>query len=314
MPSMANTLIWIPKRLVEIPLVNLAARSPGEFAQYCESDYASRIAHAAGQVIASGARIVMLTGPSASGKTTSAMKLAEELGRRGHRGTVVSLDNFFRNIEEYPRLPDGRVDYESVEALDVPAIHAALKSLAEHGEADIPDFDFRSAQRRRGTLHIDARGGVVIVEGIHALNPRLTCALPQRSVYKIYAGLREEYSLGGARYLPTRDVRLARRMVRDIRFRGHSVEKTLGMWPDVCNGEDKYIKVFKNQADLLLDTSFTYELCVLAPFVRELGDEVEPDSEYAPVLRALCGKYAKCEALPASLIPETSMLREFIGN
>lgn len=314
MTSMANTLIWIPKRLVEIPLVNLAAKRPEEFAKYCEDDYAARVAHAADEVIASGAKIVMLTGPSASGKTTSAMKLAEELVRRGRSGTVVSLDNFFRNIDEYPKLPDGRIDYESVEALDVPAIHTALTSLAERGEADIPDFDFRLAQRRRGTLHINTHGGVVIVEGIHALNPRLTCVLPHRSVYRIYAGLREEYSLGGARYLPTRDVRLARRMVRDIRFRGHSVEKTLGMWPDVCNGEDKYIKVFKNQADLLLDTSFTYELCVLAPFVRELGESVDPGSEYAPVLRALCGKYAKCEALPASLIPETSMLREFIGT
>lgn len=311
---MANSLIWIPKRLVEIPLVNLAAKQPEEFARYCEDDYAARVAHAADEIMKSGARIVMLTGPSASGKTTSALKLTEELSRRGSGGTVVSLDNFFRSIEEYPRLPDGRIDYESVEALDVPAIHAALKSLAESGEADIPDFDFRLAQRRRGTLHINAGGGVVIVEGIHALNPRLTCVLPQKSVYKIYAGLREEYSLGGARYLPTRDVRLARRMVRDIRFRGHSVEKTLGMWPDVCAGEDKYIKVFKNQADLLLDTSFTYELCVLAPFVRELGGAVPSDSEYAPVLDALCAKYARCDALPASLIPEQSMLREFIGT
>ena len=151
------------------------------------------------------------------------------------------------------------------------------------------------------------------MEGIHALNPRLTCVLPEKSVYKIYAGLREEYSQDGARFLPTRDVRLARRMVRDIRFRGHSVEKTLGMWPDVCAGEDKYIKVFKNQADLLLDTSFTYELCVLAPFVHELRGAVAPDSEYAPVLEALCAKYDACASLPASLIPEDSMLREFIG-
>ena len=313
MTSMANTLIWIPKRLVEISLVNLAAQSPEQFAALCESDYVRRVEHAADSVLESGARIVMLTGPSASGKTTSAHKLADALRRKGSYGTVVSLDNFFKDLEDYPRLPDGRIDYENVEALDVEAIHAALLSLVRTGQADIPDFDFCSEQRRRGTVRIDARGGIVIVEGIHALNPRLTCVLPEKSVYKIYAGLREEYSQDGARFLPTRDVRLARRMVRDIRFRGHSVEKTLGMWPDVCAGEDKYIKVFKNQADLLLDTSFTYELCVLAPFVHELRGAVAPDSEYAPVLEALCAKYDACASLPASLIPEDSMLREFIG-
>ena len=310
---MANTLIWIPKRLVEIPLVRIAANSAEEFAAYCESDYAARVGHAADCVLASGAEIVMLTGPSASGKTTSAHKLADALAQRGHGGTVVSLDNFFKDLDEYPRLPDGRVDYESVDALDIQEIHAALLSLVEHGEAEIPDFDFRSEKRRVGTLRIETKGRIVIVEGIHALNPKLTCVLPAGSVYKIYAGLREEYSMNGARFLPTRDIRLARRMVRDIRFRGHSVEKTLGMWPDVCNGEDKYIKIFKNQADLLLDTSFSYEICVLAPFVRELRGAVGPDNEFAPVLDALCRKYDKCGSLPDTLIPEDSMLREFIG-
>ena len=152
-----------------------------------------------------------------------------------------------------------------------------------------------------------------LIEGIHALNPRLTALLPEGSAFKIYAGMREEYSRDGQRILPTRDVRLARRMVRDHKFRGHSLEKTFSMWPAVCEGEDKNIKVFKPEADLLLDTSFSYEVCCLAPFVTALRGELAPGMPYAAQLESLCSRFALCMPLPEQSIPRTSMLREFIG-
>ena len=152
-----------------------------------------------------------------------------------------------------------------------------------------------------------------LIEGIHALNPRLTALLPEGSAFKIYAGMREEYSRDGQRILPTRDVRLARRMVRDHKFRGHSLEKTFSMWPAVCEGEDKNIKVFKPEADLLLDTSFSYEVCCLAPFVTALRGELAPGTPYAAQLESLCSRFALCMPLPEQSIPRTSMLREFIG-
>lgn len=310
---MANGLIWIPKRLVELGLLNVAASTPQRFVEYCENDYAARVRHAAGQVLQSGARVVMLTGPSSSGKTTTAHKLAGALRAAGVESAVVSLDNFFKNVQDYPRLPDGRPDYESVDALDIPAILRALASLIETGRAAIPDFDFNREQRVRGTLEVCVGRGVAVVEGIHALNPRLVAGLPAGSVYKVYAGLREEYSHGGQRILPTRDVRLARRMVRDHKFRGHSLEKTFSMWPAVCEGEDKNIKVFKPEADLLLDTSFSYEVCCLAPFVTALRGELAPGTPYAAQLESLCSRFALCMPLPEQSIPRTSMLREFIG-
>ncbi len=306
-------MIWIPKRLTEIGLLNVAACSAQGFVDYCEQDYAARIEHAAQAIQESGAHIVMLTGPSASGKTTTAHKLAECIRSHGRASAVVSLDNFFKDVSEYPKLPDGSPDYESVDALDIRGINRCLLELLNTGGTEIPDFDFCREQRRCGVIPVQVGDGVVIVEGIHALNPRLTALLPQGSAFKIYAGLREEYSCGGKRVLPTRDIRLARRMVRDHKFRGHSLEKTFEMWPGVCAGEDKNIRVFKQEAHLLLDTSFSYEPCTLAPFVLEMRQTLAPDALYAPQLEDLCSRFALCTPLPQQLIPKTSMLREFIG-
>ena len=206
---MPNTLIWIPKRLVELGLVNVAARSPEAFIDYCEQDYAARVEHAAACVRESGAHVVMLTGPSASGKTTTAHKLADCIAAHGRRSAVVSLDNFYKDLKDYPRLPDGSVDYESVDALDISAINRCLLELIRTGRTQIPDFDFCGERRRHGVIPVEVGDGVVVIEGIHALNPRLTALLPEGSAFKIYAGMREEYSRDGQRILPTRDVRLA---------------------------------------------------------------------------------------------------------
>lgn len=311
---MGNTLIWIPKRLVELDLLSVAALSPQAFVDYCEEDYRARIRSAAQSVLESGAKVVMLTGPSSSGKTTTAYKLAQQLQTQGVQAAVVSLDNFFKNIDEYPLLPDGTPDYESVDALNLQEINRCLLELSRVGCTEIPDFDFCREQRRMGHVPVQIGSGIAIVEGIHALNPRLTALLPPKSVYKIYAGLREEYSTDGQRSLPTRDVRLARRMVRDYQFRGHSVEKTMSMWPAVCEGEDKNIKVFKPEADLLLDTSFSYEVCCLAPLVCAHRNALPEQSAYVQRLHNLCDVFGRCHTIPLSMVPKDSMLREFLGT
>lgn len=305
--------IWIPKRLVETSLINTAAESARSFVSHCEIEYESRVYAAAGEVLASGCHVVMLTGPSASGKTTSAHKLAAALTQRGCPAQVVSLDNFYLNLNEYPRLPDGTKDYENITALDVPAIHAVLGQLLTRGSAELPLFDFATETRKAETEQIDLQGGACIVEGIHALNPMLTAPLPRDKVYKIYAGLREEYSHKGQRVLPTRDIRLARRMVRDYKFRGHSLEKTLGMWGSVCAGEDRFIKPFKVEADLLLDTSFSYEPCLLAGQIAPLAGQLPEGDRLAETLNSLAGRFALCDPLPLDLVPADSMLREFMG-
>ncbi len=303
---------WIPKRLVEVGLVNTAAEMAESFVRHCEIGYEARIMAAAKETVGSGCRVVMLTGPSASGKTTTALKLQKTLQVYGKNAVTISLDDFYKNIDIYPRLADGSKDYESVDALDIEEIHRCLLSLLENGCCDLPQFDFEKEERKAERKHLCLGDGVVFVEGIHALNPRLTSVLPQDSVFKIYAGLREEYSHGGQRFLPTRDVRLARRLVRDSKFRGHSIEKTMSLWPRVCEGEDLYIKSFKSHADLLVDTSFSYEICVLAPFIERLKDTME-DTTYGRQLNSLADRFSHCHVLSDKYVPKDSMLREFLG-
>lgn len=304
--------IWIPKRLVEVGLINTAAAHPETFINHCEIEYESRIIACAAESRGGDSKIIMLTGPSASGKTTTANKIAAALQRSGTHAVVVSLDNFYKDIHEYPRLPDGSKDYENIHALDIEEIHRCLLELIQKGKAEFPEFDFHTELRKSQRQLVELQGGVLIVEGIHALNPLLTSVLPQGSVYKIYAGLREEYSHGGQRFLPTRDIRLARRMVRDSIFRGHSLEKTIQMWPLVCEGEDLFIKSFKPYADQLLDTSFSYEIGVLAPFMLRMQGSLE-GSPFHEHLEELIRRFSYCTPLDKELIPPHSMLREFIG-
>lgn len=305
--------IWIPKRLVETSLVNTAAESAVSFIRHCELEYESRIFAAAGEVIASGSKIVMLTGPSASGKTTTANKIAQAIEMRGSKAKVVSLDDFYKNLDEYPRLPDGTKDYENVTALDIDEIHRCLNELVETGRTELPVFDFKTESRLEQRQPMELDNGICVVEGIHALNPLLTEGLPTGSYYRIYAGLREEYSYKGQRILSTREIRLARRMVRDHNFRGHSPEKTLAMWNQVCAGEDQYIKVFKKFADLLVDTSFSYEICVLAAMIEPMAGLLPETNPQCERLNELVGKFSACNHLALDMVPQESMLREFYG-
>ena len=158
------------KRFVSRDLVALAARRPQELAALSEAHYHDQIESIADEVLAAGQRIVMLTGPSAAGKTTSAHKIADAIAACGHRSQVISLDDFYIGEGKYPKNPDGSDDYESLEALDLERLHACLKALYKTGVCDAPVFDF-TIQRPSGTQRIDARDGVVIIEGLHALNP-----------------------------------------------------------------------------------------------------------------------------------------------
>ena len=195
--------IWVPKRLVEIDLYNVAARSPQALADLSEQSYAQRVDYAAQKVQLSGAKIVMLTGPSASGKTTSAHCIARALQQQGTPAQVISLDNFFKGAQYYPRLPDGTLDYENPDTLDLPLIKQCLRELSETGKTVLPIYDFATESRSSETETLDLEGGVCIVEGIHALNPELTGLVKGDDVYRIYAGLREEYCIDGRRHQHT---------------------------------------------------------------------------------------------------------------
>mgnify|MGYP002663886424 CR=1 FL=1 len=295
--------IWVPKRLVEVGLYNVAARSPQELAALSEQSYRDRVKYAAEKVRLSGTKIVMLTGPSASGKTTSAHKLAEELIRQGTYAHVVSLDNFFRGAEFYPRLPDGTLDYENPDTMDLPLVRQCLHELSETGRTTLPIYDFANERRSDETEAVDLQGGVCIVEGIHALNPELTGLVPAEDVYRIYAGLREEYAIDGLRVINTQDIRLCRRTLRDAAARGRSPAKTLAMWDRVLDGETRYIKGFKTTADFLLDTSFTYELGLIAKLLRKVCQRFTLEGHNAELWDETARRFEHVAPVELDLIP-----------
>ena len=306
--------IWVPKRLVEVDLYNVAARSPQALAQLSENSYARRVQYAAQKVRGSGAKIVMLTGPSASGKTTSAHCLAKALVQQGTPAQVVSLDNFFKGAAYYPKMPDGTLDYENLETLDLPLIKQCLHQLSETGKTELPIYDFATEQRAAAVEPIDLQGGVCIVEGIHALNPELTGLVPDDQIYRIYAGLREEYCIDGRRVINTQDIRLCRRTLRDAAARGRSPAKTLSMWDRVLDGETRYIKGFKTTADFLLDTSFTYELGLISRLLGEVRRQFTLEGHNAELWDETARRFEQVDPLPLELLPADSMLCEFYGS
>jgi len=302
--------IWIPKRLVDLNLINTAGLSKQSFIRHCEFEYESRVYAAAKEIIEENRHIIMLTGPSASGKTTTAHKLKDKLINMGKKARVVSLDNFFKNKNDYPRLENGEKDYENVTAIELPLLEKCLKELLEKGVAKFPEFDFTTETRIEDAIEIEIDDGFIIVEGIHALNPLLLDLLPKDETFAIYAGLREEYSFRGQRILPTRDIRLLRRMIRDHKYRGHSPQKTISMWRSVCEGEDRYIKIFKPNADLLLDTSFSYEILVMHSVLRDF-EEFADDTPEGKKLKELLEVFENIGYLPLGNLPQNSMLGEF---
>ena len=302
------------KRFVSRELVALAANQPQAFADYSEGQYRAQIESIADNVLSSGRHIVMLTGPSAAGKTTSAHKIADAIAARGCRSAVVSLDDFYAGAGRYPKHPDGTDDYESLGSLDLPVLQECLAKLHTEGVCKAPIFDFK-IQQPNGTRTIDCRDGVVIIEGLHALNPALTEELPEDAALCLYAGLREEYADSrDVRCLATRDIRLARRLVRDCLFRGHGAAFTLGLWGHVCAGEDRYIKPYKPRANLLLDTTHTYEVCLWRTVLDAMPADPALTATQARQLAALREKFAAFPALGTELVPQNSMLREFIGK
>ena len=304
-----------PKRLLPIDGVNADIDRGRLFVEQCEQDYARRIEGCCDAIEAGGRRIVMLSGPSASGKTTTTHKLAIEIRSRGYDGFVVSLDDFFLDIEDYPRNEQGVPDFEHIRALDVECVNRCLRELVLDGATDMPVYDFRRQRRSDEIRHVEAQeGDFVFIEGIHALNPLLSSSIDPVSIFKIYASLRTEYAKDSARVVATRDLRITRRLVRDFLARGHSVRTTLELWDRLREGEEKWIKPFRADADWILDTSFVYEPALLLPWLEELCLDPECGGDHRHVLIKLLDQYRLFHPLEQSLVPTNSMLREFTGG
>ena len=261
------------------------------------------------------ARVVLICGPSSSGKTTTSHRLCLELLAMGKQPVALSLDNWYLNGNNIPLDENGKRDDESVYALDIRQLEDDLNALIAGKEIALPTFNFTKEQREYlgDTLQLEP-DSILVIEGIHALNPILTEHIDPACKYKIYAAPMSPVSLDGHKWIPTHVHRLLRRMSRDLRTRGKSPQQTIANWPSVRQGEKRWIEPFKKEADALFDTSMLYELPAIRYTVETALQTVPAVAKEYKVAEQLLYYLSFFERLELSYIPNTSILREFIGG
>ncbi len=292
-----------------------ATENTQEFIRACEDRFDSAVNDVVKNFLSdSDYDIVLLAGPSSSGKTTTAGILAEKIKRSGRNAYIVSLDDFYLNHEDIPVNDEGMKDYENVTALDIEIMHKCFNDLIVNRKAELPIFDFMTSQRSQKTKHIELeKDDVIIVEGLHALNPVITDGLDESHLYRIYISVSSRVSGNDGRILLNkRNLRFIRRMIRDYRHRNSSVEHTFFMWQGVLKGEDKFLFPFETYADVKINSFHAYEPCIFRSEALSLLDEVAEESEFFEKAQELIGAISLFEEIEPSLLPKKSLLNEFL--
>ncbi|HEY75175.1 MAG TPA: nucleoside kinase [Thermoflexia bacterium] len=281
-----------------------------------EALHEERIASIAHEIAAQRDRIrlVLIAGPSASGKTTFSKRLCIQLLAHGVRPFPLALDDYFVDRDKTPRDEKGEYDFEALEALDLPFFNEQLLALMEGKEVTLPRFDFQAGKRREGPTVRLGPDHIIIVEGIHGLNPRLVPAIPREWTYRIYVSALTQLNMDRHNRVPTTDTRLIRRIVRDATFRGYTAEETLNRWESVRRGEKRHIFPYQEHADVMFNSALVYELAVLKPLVEPLLLQIEPPSPRRVEAKRLLAFLEWFTPCPPDLVPDNSILREFIGG
>ena len=306
----------------------LGIRTIGDFNQAIDANHATdiinisealqekKIANIAEEIASrKGVKLVLLAGPSSSGKTTSCKRLSIQLAVNGLKPLQISLDDYFVDREKTPKDASGEYDYESIYALDLDLINEQFNALFRGEEVELPKYDFQSGKSKKSGNRLKMNdNNVLVVEGIHALNPELTAHIPQEQIFRVYASALTTILLDNHNYIPTTDNRLLRRIIRDYKYRGVSAQETIHRWPSVRAGENKWIFPFQENADAMLNTAMLYELAVIKTQAEPLLQQVpENCEEYAEAYRLL--KFLKYfKGIPYNNLPPTSLLREFLGG
>ena len=281
-----------------------------------EALHEKKIAEIADMITRGKKRIVLIAGPSSSGKTTFAHRLSIALRVQGLRPVKVSLDDYYRNRNELPREADGSIDLERIDTLDTALISDHLKRLMDGETVELPEYDFNTGMRRNEThpFRVEA-GQPIIIEGIHGLNEQLTEGIDRRLKFKIYISALTMLNLDDHNRIRTTDARLLRRIVRDYQFRGTPPEATMAMWNSVRHGEENYIFPYQEEADAMFNSSLTYELSIMKKYAYPALLAVKPDSPHYTLARRLVKflNYIQTADVEDE-IPVNSLLREFIGG
>jgi uridine kinase len=260
-------------------------------------------------------KVVLIAGPSSSGKTTFTKKLAIELTVLGFVPAILSIDDYFVPRELTPKDEDGNYNFEALEAIDIELLNRHLLSLFKNEEVEIPVFDFKTGRRKQqGKKLTLPPNGILLMEGIHGLNDNLTPLIKPDNKYKVYVSALTQLNLDEHNRIPTTDNRLIRRMVRDFQFRGHTAITTLRMWPSVRRGEDKNIFPFQDSADSAFNSALDYELGVLKPIAEPILKTVKPNHELYHEAVRLLSFLNNFQPIPIKYVPENSILREFVGD
>jgi uridine kinase len=294
----------------------IASGDVSDFVKIQEALHEKRIAQIADEITRGYDRIklVLIAGPSSSGKTTFSKRLAIHLRVNGRKPVSLSLDNYFLDRDKTPRNERGELDFDSINALDLPLLNEQLKELLEGKEVFVPKFNFKKGKREGGRLLRLENNEILIVEGIHALNPKVSEWIPDREKFKIWVSDLTQVSIDAHNRISTSDTRLIRRIVRDKLFRGHSALENLRMWPRVRESEERYVFPYQENADTMFNSALIYELAVLKLYAEPLLEEIGPDvPEYAEAVR-LIGLLSHFLGMLPDEVPPTSILREFIGG
>lgn len=301
-----------------IDIVSLNKRvhqSPKEIIQLSESNYFMQLDEIAKKIAQNHtASILLLAGPSASSKTTTSNKLREGLNVHGIHSVVISLDDFYIDRHNLPLLSDGSVDYETIETLDLEKLYECFGELLEKKECDFPLFDFSTGCRSDKTKHVTIdEHSVLIIEGLHALNPRIINGYDKSNFLKVYISPNSDYCIGNEVILSAREVRLIRRIIRDHFHRASPLPNTLSMWVNVIAAEVHSIFPFREQADFIIDSTVIYEPCVYVDYLTELiRDSKNLSGEFAEQISDLKESIEHFASIDISYVPKNTVLREFL--
>jgi len=260
-------------------------------------------------------KMVLIAGPSSSGKTTTCKRLSVQLAVNSIQPIGISLDDYFLDRDQTPRDEDGDYDFEHLHALNIPLLNEQINALLRGEEVELPRYNFQKGKSEWSGRKLQLKGKeVLVVEGIHALNPELTAQIPQEQIYRVYASALTTILLDNHNYVPTTDNRLLRRIIRDHKYRGVTAQETIRRWPSVRRGENRWIFPFQENADAMFNSAMLFELAVIKSQAEPLLEEVpENCPEYAEAYR-LRKFLSYIRPIPEDQIPPTSLLREFLGG